>query len=111
MKHFKDFIKDIEASNGEEETTEEEVETGEGESEATEEDEIKEFGPPEAPQSDQERARDAWYKGDDHYADHKKANPRMHKKVPVKKKGMTIPKGHMPKDSQEKNRAKFYAEK
>ena len=63
------------------------------------------------PQSDQERARDAWYKGDDHYADHKKANPSVHKKVPVKKKGMDIPKGHVPKDSAERNRDKFYAKK
>ena len=49
--------------------------------------------------------------GDDHFAHHKKANPRIHKKVPVKKKGMQIPKGHIPKDSAEKARDKFYAEK
>ena len=109
MKHFKDFMKDIEPS--EEETTEEEVETGEDKSEATEEDEIKEFGPGHVPQSDAERARDAWYKGDEHFAHHKKANPSVHKKVPVRKKGMTIPKGHIPKDSAERNRDKFYAEK
>ena len=107
MKHFKQFMKDLETTPTEE-STEEEVEP---KGEAKEEDDIKEFGPPDAGYSDQERARDAWMKGDDHYADHKKANPRIHKKVPVKKKGMTIPKGHMPKDSAEKNRDKFYSEK
>ena len=35
----------------------------------------------------------------------------MHKKAPVKKKGMQIPKGHIPKDSAERNRDKFYKEK
>ena len=49
--------------------------------------------------------------GDDHFAHHKKANPRIHKKVHVKKKGMQNPKGHIPKDSAEKARDKFYAEK
>ena len=107
MKHFKQFMKDLEATP-EEESTEEEVET---KGEAKEEDEIKEYGPDSPGYSDAERARDAWYQGDDHFAHSKKANPRIHKKVPVKKKGMQIPKGHIPKDSAEKARDKFYAEK
>ena len=107
MKHFKQFMKDLEATP-EEESTEEEVET---KGEAKEEDEIKEYGPDSPGYSDAERARDAWMQGDDHYAHHKKANPRIHKKVPVKKKGMQIPKGHIPKDSAERARDKFYAEK
>ena len=59
----------------------------------------------------QERQRDAWYQGDDHYAAHKKANPTIHAKVPVKKKGLDIPKGHLPPDKQERDRAAFYAKK
>ena len=51
------------------------------------------------------------YKGDDHFAHHKIANPSVHKKVPVKKKGMDIPKGHLPPDKQERDRAAFYAKK
>ena len=107
MKHFKQFMKDLETTPTEE-STEEEVEP---KGEAKEEDEIKEYGPDSPGYSDAERARDAWMQGDDHFAHHKKANPRINKKVPVKKIGMTIPKGHMPKDSAEKNRDKFYAEK
>ena len=67
--------------------------------------------PGQVNEDDQERARDAWYKGDDHFAQHKIANPSVHKKVPVKKKGMDIPKGHLPPDKQERDRAAFYAKK
>ena len=101
MKHFKDFMKDIESST--EETTEEEVDT-EADKEDKEDADVK-------AEDYQDDVRAAWYKGDEAYADHKKANPQMHKKVPIKKKGMQIPKGHIPKDSAEKNRDKFYAEK
>ena len=101
MKHFKDFMKDIESST--EETTEEEVDT-EADKEDKEDADVK-------AEDYQDDVRAAWYKGDEAYADHKKANPQMHKKVPIKKKGMQIPKGHIPKDSAEKARDKFYAEK
>jgi len=67
--------------------------------------------PGQVNEDDQERARDAWYKGDDHFAQHKIANPSVHKKVPVKKRGMDIPKGHLPPDKQERDRAAFYAKK
>ena len=99
MKHFKDFMKDIESST--EETTEEEVDT-EADKEEKEDADVK-------AEDYQDDVRAAWYKGDEAYADHKKANPQMHKKVPIKKKGMQIPKGHIPKDSAEKNRDKFYS--
>jgi len=99
MKHFKDFMKDIESST--EETTEEEVDT-EADKEDKEDADVK-------AEDYQDDVRAAWYKGDEAYADHKKANPQMHKKVPIKKKGMQIPKGHIPKDSAEKNRDKFYS--
>jgi len=102
MKHFKDFMKKItdEEATAEEETTEEEVDA-----EANKEDaEVK-------AEDYQDDVKAAWYKGDEAYADHKKANPLMHKQVPVKKKGMQIPKGHIPKDSAERNRDKFYAKK
>ena len=60
----------------------------------------------------QDDVRAAWYKGDDAYADHKKANPQMHKKAPIRKKPtLNIPKGHLPKDQQEKDRKAFYKEK
>ena len=101
MKHFKDFMKDIESST--EETTEEEVDT-EADKEDKEDADVK-------AEDYQDDVRAAWYKGDEAYADHKKANPQMHKKVPIKKKGMQIPKGHIPKDSAERNRDKFYKEK
>ena len=99
MKHFKDFMKDIESST--EETTEEEVDT-EADKEDKDDADVK-------AEDYQDDVRAAWYKGDEAYADHKKANPQMHKKVPIKKKGMQIPKGHIPKDSAEKNRDKFYS--
>ena len=99
MKHFKDFMKDIESST--EETTEEEVDT-EADKEDKEDADVK-------AEDYQDDVRAAWYKGDEAYADHKKANPQMHKKAPVKKKGMQIPKGHIPKDSAEKARDKFYS--
>ena len=99
MKHFKDFMKDIESST--EETTEEEVDT-EADKEDKEDADVK-------AEDYQDDVRAAWYKGDEAYADHKKANPQMHKKVPIKKKGMQIPKGHIPKDSAEKARDKFYS--
>ena len=99
MKHFKDFMKDIESST--EETTEEEVDT-EADKEDKEDADVK-------AEDYQDDVRAAWYKGDEAYADHKKANPQMHKKVPIKKKGIQIPKGHIPKDSAEKNRDKFYS--
>jgi hypothetical protein len=99
MKHFKQFMKDLETTP-EEESTEEEVEA-KGEAE---DDDVK-------AEDYQDDVRAAWYKGDEAYADHKKANPQMHKKAPVKKKGMQIPKGHIPKDSAERNRDKFYKEK
>ena len=99
MKHFKDFMKDIESST--EEPTEEEVDT-EADKEDKEDADVK-------AEDYQDDVRAAWYKGDEAYADHKKANPQMHKKVPIKKKGMQIPKGHIPKDSAEKNRDKFYS--
>ena len=99
MKHFKDFMKDIESST--EETTEEEVDT-EADKGDKEDADVK-------AEDYQDDVRAAWYKGDEAYADHKKANPQMHKKVPIKKKGMQIPKGHIPKDSAEKNRDKFYS--
>ena len=99
MIHFKDFMKDIESST--EETTEEEVDT-EADKEDKEDADVK-------AEDYQDDVRAAWYKGDEAYADHKKANPQMHKKVPIKKKGMQIPKGHIPKDSAEKNRDKFYS--
>ena len=98
MKHFKQFMKDIETTP-EEESTEEEVEA-----KGEEDDDVK-------AEDYQDDVRAAWYKGDEAYADHKKANPQMHKKAPVKKKGMQIPKGHIPKDSAERNRDKFYKEK
>ena len=55
----------------------------------------------------QDDVRAAWYKGDDAYADHKKANPQMHKKAPVKKKvPFTAPKG-----DQERRKDDWYAKK
>ena len=105
MKHFRDFMKDIETSDEgettEEETTEEEVDT-----EADKEDaDVK-------AEDYQDDVRAAWYKGDEAYADHKKANPQMHKKAPIKKKPtLNIPKGHEIKDKQEKDRKAFYKEK
>jgi hypothetical protein len=98
-------MKDIEPSNEEtteEETTEEEVDTKDNEEVETDDD-VKE--------DDQERQRDAWYKGDEHVAQDKKANPRLYKKVPIKKKGLTIPKGHEIKDKQDRDREAFYKEK
>jgi len=104
MKHFRDFMKDIETSD-QEATTEEETAEEEVDTEADKEDaDVK-------AEDYQDDVRAAWYKGDEAYADHKKANPQMHKKAPVKKKGMQIPKGHIPKDSAERNRDKFYKEK
>jgi hypothetical protein len=108
MKHFKEFMKDLEPSSEEtteeevEETTEEEVDTKDNEEVETDDD-VKE--------DDQERQRDAWYKGDEHVAQDKKANPRLYKKVPIKKKGLTIPKGHEIKDKQDRDREAFYKEK
>jgi hypothetical protein len=98
-------MKDIEPSSEEtteEETTEEEVDTKDNEKVETDDD-VKE--------DDQERQRDAWYKGDEHVAQDKKANPRLYKKVPIKKKGLTIPKGHEIKDKQDRDREAFYKEK
>jgi len=102
MKHFKDFMKKItdEEATAEEETTEEEVDTESNKEDA----EVK-------AEDYQDDVRAAWYKGDEAFAAHKKANPLMHKKEPVKKKGMNPPKGHIPKDSAERARDKFYAEK
>jgi hypothetical protein len=102
MKHFKEFMKDLEPSSEEEETTEEEVEKSEEDTDDVK-DNVKE--------DDQERQRDAWYKGDEHVAQDKKANPRLYKKVPIKKKGLTIPKGHEIKDKQDRDREAFYKEK
>ena len=105
MKHFRDFMKDIETSDEgettEEETTEEEVDT-----EADKEDaDVK-------AEDYQDDVKAAWYKGDEAYADHKKANPQMHKKAPIKKKPtLNIPKGHLPKAKQEIDRKAFYKEK
>ena len=99
MKHFKDFMKDIETSD--QETTEEEVDT---EADKEEDADVK-------AEDYQDDVRAAWYKGDEAFAAHKKANPLMHKKEPVKKKGMNPPKGHIPKDSAERARDKFYKEK
>ena len=108
MKHFRDFMKDIEPSSGEE-TTEEEVETNEKEDKDTEAN--KEEADVKA-EDYQDDVRAAWYKGDEAYADHKKANPQMHKKAPIKKKPtLNIPKGHLPKDKQEIDRKAFYKEK
>ena len=106
MKHFRDFMKDIETSDQEatteEETTEEEVDT---EADKEEDADVK-------AEDYQDDVRAAWYKGDEAYADHKKANPQMHKKVPIKKKPtLNIPKGHLPKDKQEIDRKAFYKEK
>ena len=55
----------------------------------------------------QDDVRAAWYKGDDAYADHKKANPQMHKKEPVKKK---VP-FTAPKSDQERRKDDWYAKK
>ena len=55
----------------------------------------------------QDDVRAAWYKGDDAYADHKKANPQMHKKAPVKKK-VSLP---APKSDQERRKDDWYAKK
>jgi hypothetical protein len=55
----------------------------------------------------QDDVRAAWYKGDDAYADHKKANPQMHKKAPVKKK---VP-FTAPKSDQERRKDDWYAKK
>ena len=82
MKNFKQFMKDIEPSP-EENAVEEDQEV---QNEEEVEDEIKEFGPPGLGQSHQDQERDAWYKGDDHHANWKKANPNVNKKEPVKKK-------------------------
>ena len=150
MKHFKEFMKDIEPSS--EETTEEEVEIEEGIRDFKKGDKVK-FVNDESEflgqtgkitslsgdgssqratvklnkggksvtnvlvkldlikEDDQERQRDAWYKGDEHVAQDKKANPRLYKKVPIKKKGLTIPKGHEIKDKQDRDREAFYKEK
>ena len=103
MKHFKDFMKKIadEEVTAEGETTEEEVDT-----EANKEDtEVK-------AEDYQDDVKAAWYKGDEAFADHKKANPQMHKKAPIRKKPtLNIPKGHLPKDKQEIDRKAFYKEK
>ena len=103
MKHFKDFMKKItdEEATAEEETTEEEVDA-----EANKEDtEVK-------AEDYQDDVKAAWYKGDEAFADHKKANPQMHKKAPIRKKPtLNIPKGHLPKDKQEIDRKAFYKEK
>ncbi|SVB48738.1 uncharacterized protein METZ01_LOCUS201592 [marine metagenome] len=106
MKHFKDFMKDIESSS-EEETTEEEVETNEKENK-----EDKEEDADVKAEDYQDDVKAAWYKGDEAFADHKKANPQMHKKAPIRKKPtLNIPKGHLPKDKQEIDRKAFYKEK
>ena len=105
MKHFRDFMKDIgtsdEEATTEEETTEEEVDT-----EANKEDaDVK-------AEDYQDDARAAWYKGDEHVAQDKKANPQRYKKAPIKKKPtLNIPKGHEIKDKQEIDRKAFYKEK
>jgi hypothetical protein len=105
MKHFRDFMKDIgtsdEEATAEEETTEEEVDT-----EANKEDaDVK-------AEDYQDDARAAWYKGDEHVAQDKKANPQRYKKAPIKKKPtLNIPKGHEIKDKQEIDRKAFYKEK
>ncbi len=55
----------------------------------------------------QDDVKAAWYQGDDAYAAHKAANPRMHKKEPDKKK-VNIP---APKDKQERDKDKWYAKR
>ena len=108
MKHFRDFMKDIEPSSGEE-TTEEEVETNEKEDKDTEAN--KEDADVKA-EDYQDDARAAWYKGDEHVAQDKKANPQRYKKAPIRKKPtLNIPKGHEIKDKQEIDRKAFYKEK
>ena len=105
MKHFRDFMKDIEPSTSEEETTEEEVETNKKEDEDTDDADVK-------AEDYQDDARAAWYKGDEHVAQDKKANPQRYKKAPIRKKPtLNIPKGHEIKDKQEIDRKAFYKEK
>ena len=80
MKNFKQFMKDIEAPPEESAVEEDqEVQNEEPEAEANE-------GWTGLGQSHQDQERDAWYKGDDHHANWKKANPNVNKKEPVKKK-------------------------
>jgi hypothetical protein len=74
-------MKDIETSEEattEEETTEEEVDTKDNEEVETDDD-VK-------AEDYQDDARAAWYKGDEHVAQDKKANPQRYKKAPIKKK-------------------------
>tara|TARA_Y100000296_G_C5002282_1_gene170835 strand:- start:45 stop:443 length:399 start_codon:yes stop_codon:yes gene_type:complete len=52
----------------------------------------------------QQQQKDAWYRGDDHYALHKAANPKMHAKTPEKKKPSIKP----PKDKQDRDRDAWY---
>ena len=106
MKHFRDFMKDIEPSTSEETTTEEETTEEEVDTEADKEDaDVK-------AEDYQDDARAAWYKGDEHVAQDKKANPQRYKKAPIRKKPtLTIPKGHEIKDKQEIDRKAFYKEK
>ena len=78
MKNFKQFMKDIEPSP-EESAVEKDQEV------QNEEPEANESAPGLGP-SHQDQERDAWYRGDDHHADWKKANPNVNKKEPVKKK-------------------------
>ena len=100
MKHFKDFMKDIETSD--QEATEEEVDT---EADKEEDADVK-------AEDYQDDVRAAWYKGDEHVAQDKKANPQRYKKAPIRKKPtLNIPKGHEIKDKQEIDRKAFYKEK
>lgn len=82
MKNFKQFMKDIEAPPEESAVEEDQEVQNEEEVESTDE------SAPGLGSSHQDQERDAWYKGDDHHANWKKANPNVNKKEkPVKRQG------------------------
>jgi len=63
----------------------------------------------EVQEDDQDDVKAAWYQGDAAFAAHKAANPRMHKKEPVRKRPDM--RALVPKGDQERDKDKWYAKK